>query len=131
MPELGNMPIPRKLLQQGVKDIVRISDSRMSGTAFGAVVLHISPEAAIGGTLALVEEGDLIALDVPARSLNLLVSDDELARRRARWESSHPLPSEARGFAKLYREHVNQAHEGADFDFLVGSTGAAVPAGQH
>ena len=131
MPELGNMPIPRKLLQQGVKDIVRISDCRMSGTAFGAVVLHISPEAAIGGTLALVEEGDLIALDVPARTLDLLVSDVELARRRARWEGSHEAPSETRGFAKLYREHVNQAHEGADFDFLVGSTGSKVPAGQH
>jgi dihydroxy-acid dehydratase len=131
MPELGNMPIPRKLLQQGVKDIVRISDSRMSGTAFGAVVLHISPEAAIGGNLALVEGGDLICLDVPARTLNLLVSDEELARRRALWQSTHQLPSEERGFAKLYREHVNQAHEGADFDFLVGATGPKVPAGQH
>jgi dihydroxy-acid dehydratase len=131
MPELGNMPIPRKLLQQGVTDIVRISDSRMSGTAFGAVVLHISPEAAIGGPLALVEDGDLIELDVPARTLNLLVADEELARRRAVWEQTHGAPTDKRGFAKLYREHVNQAHEGADFDFLVGSTGPIVPAAQH
>lgn len=129
MPELGNMPLPRKLLLQGVKDMVRISDARMSGTAFGAVVLHVSPEAAVGGALALVQDGDWIELDVAGRRLTLEVADDELARRRAAWMPPQGLPD--RGYAKLYVEHVNQAHEGADFDFLVGSSGAGVPAAGH
>ncbi|MBS0476262.1 MAG: dihydroxy-acid dehydratase [Proteobacteria bacterium] len=129
MPELGNMPIPRKLLTQGVTDMVRISDARMSGTAFGAVVLHVSPEAAVGGTLALVEEGDWIELDVPARRLTLEVGDEELARRRSVWTSGGAKPE--RGFAKLYVEHVNQAHDGADFDFLVGCSGSEPPPDQH
>ena len=123
MPELGNMPIPRKLLKQGVKDLVRISDSRMSGTAFGAVVLHISPESAVGGPLALVKDGDLIELNVAERRLSLLISDEEMAARRAAWL---PRPTEGlRGYTKLYIDHVNQAHDGADFDFLVGSSGHA------
>ncbi len=129
MPELGNMPLPRKLLKQGVTDMVRISDARMSGTAFGAVVLHVSPEAAVGGPLALVEDGDLIELDVPARRLELLVDEEELARRRSAWRA--PEPRTDRGYARLYQDHVNQAHEGADFDFLVGGSGPAISSREH
>ncbi len=129
MPELGNMPIPRKLLMAGVTDMVRISDSRMSGTAFGAVVLHVSPESAVGGPLALVQDGDLIELNVAERRLTLHVPDDELATRRAAW--SPPPPKAVRGYARLYVEQVNQAHDGADFDFLVGGSGAPVPPGSH
>jgi dihydroxy-acid dehydratase len=129
MPELGNLPLPGKLLRQGVRDMVRISDSRMSGTASGAVILHVSPEAAVGGNLALVCDGDVIELDVPARRLHLQVSDAELERRRAAWT---PPPAAAdRGYTKLYIDHVNQAHQGADLDFLVGCSGSAVPKGQH
>jgi L-arabonate dehydrase len=128
MAEVGNMPIPPKLLRRGVKDMVRISDARMSGTAFGAVVLHVSPEAAIGGPLALVQTGDIIALDVPARSVILEVDDAVLQQRRKRW--TQPL-SPARGWAKLYSDHVLQAHEGADLDFLVGGSGAPVPRESH
>jgi dihydroxy-acid dehydratase len=116
MPEWGSIPIPRKLLQQGVGDIVRISDSRMSGTSAGTVVLHVSPEAAVGGPLALVRDGDLIELDVPARALTLLVGDDELARRRAAWRP--PTRRHTRGYPRLYAEHVLQPDEGCDFDFL-------------
>jgi dihydroxy-acid dehydratase len=129
MPEVGNMPLPTKLLQRGVTDMVRISDGRMSGTAYGAVVLHVSPEAAAGGTLALVETGDLIELDVPARRLDLRVDDAELARRRAAWRP--PEPHTARGYVRLYADHVMQADRGADLDFLVGSSGAAVPRESH
>ena len=129
MPEVGNMPLPRKLLKQGVTDMVRISDARMSGTAFGAVVLHISPEAAVGGPLALVEEGDLVELNVPERRLSLLVDENVLAERRLRW--SAPTSASDRGYASLYVQHVNQAHEGADFDFLVGSSGPAVSVAGH
>ena len=129
MPEVGNMPIPRKLLQAGVKDMIRISDARMSGTASGAVILHVSPEAWVGGPLALVQEGDLVELDVPARRLHLDVSQAELERRRARWQP--PKPKATRGYAQLYETHVNQAHDGADFDFLVGASGHDVPDGAH
>lgn len=129
MPELGNIPIPIKLLKQGVTDMVRISDARMSGTAFGAVVLHISPEAAEGGLLALVEDGDEIELDVDARILELCVSADEIERRRAAW--TPPPPKSDRGYVKLYVENVNQAEDGADFRFLVGASGSEVPPGQH
>ena len=129
MPEVGNMPLPAKLLQRGVTDMVRISDARMSGTAYGTVVLHVSPEAAAGGTLALVKDGDLIELDVAARTLQLNVSDSDLQRRRAQWNAPGP-PSE-RGYYRLYHDHVMQADRGADLDFLVGRSGVAVPRESH
>jgi L-arabonate dehydrase len=129
MPEVGNMPLPRKLLERGVTDLVRISDARMSGTAYGTVVLHISPESAVGGTLALVRDGDQIELDVDARRLELCVPDDELARRRAEWKP--PAPSASGGYQRLYLDHVMQADQGADFDFLRGCRGAAVPRESH
>ena len=128
MAEVGNMPLPPKLLRRGIKDMVRISDARMSGTAYGTVVLHVSPEAAIGGPLALAQSGDMIQLDVPARTISLEVEDAVLEQRRARWT---PPPSPKRGWAKLYFDHVLQAHEGADLDFLVGASGAAVPRESH
>jgi dihydroxy-acid dehydratase len=118
MPEAGGLPIPKKLLAQGVRDIVRISDARMSGTAYGAVVLHVAPEAAIGGPLGLVRTGDWIELDVVNRTLHLEVSDDELGRRRAAWQPP-PSVGRSRGYARMYVEHVMQADRGADFDFLV------------
>jgi dihydroxy-acid dehydratase len=129
MPEVGNLPLPPKLLRRGITDMVRISDGRMSGTAYGTVVLHVSPEAAAGGLLALVESGDEIELDVPNRSLRLLVDEVELARRRQVWRA--PEPPATRGYAKLYTEHVLQADKGADFDFLVGGSGAEVPRESH
>ncbi|MGI8565941.1 MAG: IlvD/Edd family dehydratase [Pyrinomonadaceae bacterium] len=129
MPEVGNMPVPAKLLKRGITDVVRISDARMSGTAYGTVVLHISPEAAAGGTLALVQNGDMIELDVEARRLHLDVSDAELERRRAAWQPP-PVPTE-RGYARLYVEHVLQADRGADLDFLVGNSGAPIPRESH
>jgi L-arabonate dehydrase len=128
MAEVGNMPLPPKLLRRGIKDMVRISDARMSGTAYGTVILHVSPEAAIGGPLALAQSGDMIQLDVPARTVSLEVEDAVLEQRRARWT---PPPSPKRGWAKLYFDHVLQAHEGADLDFLVGGSGAAVPRESH
>jgi len=118
MPEAGYLPIPKKLAQKGVKDMVRLSDARMSGTAFGTIVLHISPESAAGGPLALVKTGDRIRLDVAGRRIDLLVDDAELKKRAADW-TVPPVPEVAqRGYAKLYREHVQQADEGCDFDFL-------------
>jgi L-arabonate dehydrase len=129
MPEVGNMPLPPKLLERGVTDIVRISDARMSGTAYGTAVLHVSPESAAGGPLALVQEGDEIELDVEARRLDLLVPEDELNRRRAAW--TPPPPQATGGYQQLYIEHVLQAHQGADLDFLVGCRGAAVPRESH
>jgi dihydroxy-acid dehydratase len=117
MPEAGYLPIPKKLAQQGVKDMVRISDARMSGTAFGTIVLHVAPDAAADGPLALVRNGDHIRLSVEHRSLEVLVSDDELRRRRADITVSAPINVQ-RGYARLYREHVLQADGGCDFDFL-------------
>jgi dihydroxy-acid dehydratase len=119
MPEWGNLPIPQKLLKAGVRDMVRISDARMSGTSYGACVLHVAPESAVGGPLAFVREGDLIDLDVPARQLNLRVSQDELARRRSAWRPSNGMYP--RGYGKLFLEHIKQADEGCDFDFLEGT----------
>lgn len=128
MAEVGNMPLPPKILRKGITDMVRISDARMSGTAYGTVALHVSPEAAAGGPLALVQNGDMISLDVAARSLILEVDDATLAARRKAWKAPE-VPK--RGYAKLYFEHVLQAEQGADFDFLVGSSGAAVPRDSH
>lgn len=119
MPEWGNLPIPKKLLKQGVRDMVRISDARMSGTHYGTCVLHVSPEAAIGGPLALVKTGDLIALDVAAGTINMQVDEAELASRRADWKPSAKLYD--RSFAALYQRHVSQADQGCDFDFLSGT----------
>ena len=129
MAEVGNMPLPPKLLKKGITDMVRISDARMSGTAYGTVVLHISPEAAAGGVLALVQNGDTIELDVEKRKLQLLVPDAEVEKRKALWQA--PKPPLERGYWKLYFDHVQQAHEGADLDFLVGKSGAFVPRDNH
>jgi dihydroxy-acid dehydratase len=118
MPEAGGIPIPKKLAQAGVTDMVRISDGRMSGTAFGAVVLHVTPEAAIGGPLCLVRNGDRITLSVHERQLSLLVSDEELAARRARWAPRGPRPEDRRGYRHLYLTSVTQADQGCDFTFL-------------
>ena len=129
MPEVGNMGLPKKLLEQGVTDMVRISDGRMSGTGFGTVVLHVAPEAAAGGVLALVQDGDLIRLDVPAGELQLLVNDTELQQRKKAWSA---LPATFdRGYAKLYTTHVQQANLGADFDFLTGKSGSEVLRDSH
>jgi dihydroxy-acid dehydratase len=129
MPEVSNVALPKKLLLRGVRDMVRICDGRMSGTAYGTVVLHVAPEAAAGGPLALVQTGDWIHLDVPARSLTLEVTEDELARRRAGWRP--PAPHASRGWTRLYGEHVQQADSGADLDFLVGASGHEVPRDSH
>jgi L-arabonate dehydrase len=129
MAEVGNMPVPQKLLREGVRDMIRISDARMSGTAYGTVVLHVAPEAAAGGPLALVRNGDLITLDVAGGRLHLHVPDEALAERRAAWVP--PTPPATRGYTKLYVDHVLQANEGADLDFLVGRSGAAVPRDNH
>ena len=129
MPEVGNLGLPAKLLARGVRDMVRISDGRMSGTAFGAVVLHVTPESAVGGTLALVESGDLITLDVPSRSLQLNVEEAELNRRRAAWQP--PAAHMDRGYVSLYTSHVQQANLGADFDFLRGESGTPKPQDSH
>jgi L-arabonate dehydrase len=129
MAEVGNMPLPPKLLREGITDMVRISDARMSGTAYGTVVLHISPEAAAGGALALVENGDMIELDVAQRKLHLSISDSELQQRKAKWKA--PAAPLERGYWKLYFDHVLQAHQGADLDFLVGKSGAFVPRDNH
>ena len=129
MPEVANVPVPKKLLDRGIDDMVRISDGRMSGTAYGTVVLHVTPEAAAGGPLAFVRTGDIVSLDVPERRIDLEVPEDELARRRADWkEADNPYP---RGYQRLYYDHVLQASEGADLDFLVGSSGSAVPRDGH
>jgi dihydroxyacid dehydratase/phosphogluconate dehydratase len=121
MPEAGNLPIPKKLLAEGVRDMMRISDARMSGTHYGTCVLHVCPEAAVGGALALVHDGDMIALDVSARSIELLVSNAELDARLNIWKQAKPATMRyKRSYAALYQQHVTQADEGADFDFLQG-----------
>ena len=125
MPEWGGLPIPKKLLALGVRDMVRVSDARMSGTHYGTCILHVSPESAVGGPLALVKSGDEIEIDIEARRLHLHVGDDELARRRAAWVP--PTSPVVRGFTRLYREHVTQAHEGCDFDFLQGAAPSPEP----
>jgi dihydroxy-acid dehydratase len=117
MPEAGYLPIPGKLARHGVKDMIRISDARMSGTAFGTIVLHVTPEAALGGPLALVQSGDRIRLSVAKRRLDLLVEDQVLAKRAAAWQAA---PAPARGYARLYHDHVLPADRGCDFDFLTG-----------
>jgi L-arabonate dehydrase len=129
MPEVGNMGIPTKLLAKGVTDMVRISDGRMSGTGFGTVVLHASPEAAMGGNFAVVKNGDMITLDVPNRTLTIEVSDDELSRRKSTWKSS--VNYATRGYVALYQSHVQQAHLGADLDFLNGASGSEVARDSH
>ena len=129
MPEVGNMPLPKKVLRTGVTDMVRISDARMSGTAFGTVVLHVAPESAVGGPLALVKTGDWIEMDVAARRLHLDVPDAELAARRAAWVA--PPPVATRGYAAMYVNNVNQADEGADLKFLQGASGHGVPRESH
>jgi len=129
MAEAGNMPLPPKVLRKGITDMVRISDARMSGTAYGTVVLHTAPEAAAGGPLALVRDGDVVELDVPQRRLHLHVSDEELARRRAEW--TPPKPPLDSGYWKLYVDHVLQADQGADLDFLRGKRGSFVPRDNH
>jgi dihydroxy-acid dehydratase len=129
MAEVGNMPLPPKVLRKGITDMVRISDARMSGTAYGTVVLHMSPEAAAGGALALVENGDIIELDVARRRLHLDVPEKVLLQRKKQWTA--PKPPLERGYWRLYYDHVLQAHEGADLDFLVGKSGAFVPRDNH
>jgi len=126
MPEWGMLPIPKKLLKAGVRDMVRISDARMSGTSYGACILHVSPEAYVGGPLALVKTGDMISVDVAARAISLEVSDGELAERRQNF--TRPEPRYERGYGWLFSQHIRQAHEGCDFDFL--ETGFGQPAGE-
>ncbi|GAA1679183.1 IlvD/Edd family dehydratase [Microbacterium lacus] len=131
MPEVGNMPLPQKLLAQGVRDMVRISDARMSGTAYGTVILHVAPEAAAGGPLAVIRTGDLVTVDVENRMLNVAVSDEELAERRASASTEAAYAAPVRGWARLYVDHVMQADTGADLDFLVGSSGPDVARESH
>jgi dihydroxy-acid dehydratase len=131
MPEVSNMPLPKKLLAQGVRDMVRICDGRMSGTAYGTVVLHVAPEAAAGGPLALVQTGDAITLDVPGRTLTLEVSEEELKRRRPNAATLAGFANPVRGWERLYIDHVQQADTGADLDFLVGATGDRVSRESH
>lgn len=118
------LPIPKKLVKQGVRDMVRISDARMSGTSYGACILHVSPESYVGGPLALLQTGDLVRVDVPARSIDMLVAEDELERRRAALVP--PPPHYERGYGWMFSRHIRQAHEGCDFDFLETSFGAPV-----
>ena len=131
MPEVGNMPLPKKLLEQGVRDMVRISDGRMSGTAYGTIVLHVSPEAAADGPLSLVQTGDIIVLDVPNRTLNIDISDEELKARKPSAASVAAYATPDRGWSKLYVDHVQGADTGADMDFLLGSSGDAVSRESH
>jgi len=123
MPEWGMLPIPKRLLGQGVRDMIRISDGRMSGTSYGACILHVAPESFVGGPLAFVKTGDEIEIDVDKRSIHLHVSDEELARRKAAW--TPPAPKYPRGFGALHARHIGQADQGCDFDFL--ESGGAVP----
>jgi dihydroxy-acid dehydratase len=125
MPEWGQLPIPQKLLKQGVRDMVRISDARMSGTSYGTCVLHVAPESFVGGPLALVKNGDLIELDVERRELNLKVDAAELAQRKAAWRV--PAAKFARGYGAIFSRHIKQADEGCDFDFLEGTAATPEP----
>jgi dihydroxyacid dehydratase/phosphogluconate dehydratase len=125
MPEAGYLPIPKKLAQQGVKDMVRISDARMSGTAYGCCVLHVAPESAVGGPLALVKTGDMIELDVPRRRLQVLVDDAEMMKRKRAWKA--PARRFERGYGALFSQHIRQANEGCDFDFLEGTAPTPEP----
>ncbi len=118
------LPMPKKLLKQGVRDMLRMSDARMSGTSYGACVLHISPESYVGGPLALVKNGDMISVDVPARTINLEISDEEMAARKAAWKA--PAPRYERGYGWMFSKHIQQANEGCDFDFLRTDFGAPV-----
>ena len=129
MAEVGNMSLPAKLLKRGITDMVRISDARMSGTAYGTVVLHVCPEAAVGGNLALVRDGDFIELDVESRRLHLEVSQEDLERRRMQWQP--PVNRMQGGYQQLYVERVTQANMGADLDFLTGCRGADIPRESH
>jgi dihydroxy-acid dehydratase len=129
MPEVGNMALPKKILEKGIKDMVRISDGRMSGTAYGTTILHVSPESAIGGNLALVQNGDMIELDVEQRKIHLHVSEEELSKRRAKW--SPPKSAADRGYVSMYIKHVIGADKGADLDFLQGSSGSVVTRDSH
>ncbi|RAJ10246.1 IlvD/Edd family dehydratase [Arenibacter echinorum] len=129
MPEVANVDLPEKILKKGIKDMVRISDGRMSGTAFGTVILHVSPESAVGGTLAVVQTGDMIELNVPERRLHLDISDEELKKRKAAWIPKEPVMK--RGYVKMYTDHVQQAHLGADLDFLNGNSGSDIPRDSH
>jgi dihydroxy-acid dehydratase len=123
MPEWGMLPIPKNLVKAGIRDMVRLSDARMSGTSYGACILHVSPESYVGGPLALVRTGDRISLDVAARRITLEVPEEELARRRAAWVA--PAPRYERGYGWMFSRHIRQAHEGCDFDFLERGFGAA------
>ena len=125
MPEWGMLPIPLKLVKQGVRDMLRLSDSRMSGTSYGACILHAAPESFIGGPLALIKTGDMITVDVPSRKIHLEISDEELAKRKAAWVA--PTPRYERGYGWMFSKHILQADQGCDFDFLETSFGAAVP----
>jgi dihydroxy-acid dehydratase len=125
MPEWGMLPVPKKLVKQGVRDMVRVSDARMSGTSYGTCVLHVAPESYVGGPLALVQNGDLIELDVEARSINLKISDAEMAQRRAAWQP--PQRKFERGYGVIFSQHIKQANEGCDFDFLEGTAPTAEP----
>ena len=125
MPEWGMLPVPKKLLKQGVRDMVRISDARMSGTSYGCCVLHVAPESYVGGPLALRAHGDLIELDVERRELNLKISEEELAKRKAAWKQ--PPRKYERSYGAIFAQHVKQADEGCDFDFLEGTTPVAEP----
>jgi dihydroxy-acid dehydratase len=126
MPEWGQLPIPKKILEKGIRDMVRISDARMSGTSYGSCVLHVAPESHVGGPLALVRTGDLIELDVPGRRLELKVTDEELEKRGADWQQ--PPAKYGRGYGALYLQHITQANEGCDFDFLEGTAKIPDPA---
>jgi dihydroxy-acid dehydratase len=131
MPEVSNMPLPKKLLAQGVRDMVRVCDGRMSGTAYGTVVLHVAPEAAAGGPLGLVRTGDVVILDVEARRLDVDVSADELAQRTPSQATVDGYASPGRGWERLYVDHVQQANTGADLDFLIGASGSNVNRESH
>ena len=125
MPEWGMIPMPQKLLNEGHRDMLRLSDARMSGTSYGACVLHVAPESHIGGPLALVENGDIIAVDVSSRKLSLEVSDEELTKRRRKWRK--PEPKYERGYGWMFLKHIEQADKGCDFDFLRSEFGKPVP----